>query len=194
MKYQKKFKIRDNPNKIYLRMNIIKDYLDHLSLTEISKKEKCTIKTVRKWVNRYKVHDLYEKDEIFDFTSKERKRKISIPYNIQKYIAKKASNKSIGGKDVISLNYLVSKINYSKKIRKKLKFHGSITKSSIQRFLFSRFKKPYKARKRLFLKEEHRAKRKLFAEYIKREKINANEIFFTNIIKLYFLLFILKIY
>ena len=99
-------------------MNIVKDYLADLSLTESARKEKCTIKTAKKQVDRYKAHALYGKEKNFDFTSKERKRKISIPYNIQKYITKKASNKSTGGKDGISLNYLVSKINYSKKIRK----------------------------------------------------------------------------
>ena len=51
MKYQKPFRIRDNPAKIYLRVSIIKDFLQGMSLTNISKKENCTIKTVKKWVD-----------------------------------------------------------------------------------------------------------------------------------------------
>ena len=54
MKYQKKFKIYDNPKKSYLRMKIIEDYLDWMSLTEISKKKKCTIKTVKLWADWYR--------------------------------------------------------------------------------------------------------------------------------------------
>ena len=44
MKYQKKFKIHDNPKKSYLRMKIIEDYLDGMSLTEISKKKNALLK------------------------------------------------------------------------------------------------------------------------------------------------------
>ena len=57
MKYQKPFRIRDNPAKIYLRVSIIKDFLQGMSLTDISKKENCTIKTVKKWVDDYKNYE-----------------------------------------------------------------------------------------------------------------------------------------
>ena len=42
------------------------------------------------------------------------KKKISIPYNIQNYVIQKCTNKGTGGKDGISLNFLVSQINHSK--------------------------------------------------------------------------------
>ena len=35
-------------------MKIIEDYLDGMSLIAISKKEKCTIKTLKLWVDRYR--------------------------------------------------------------------------------------------------------------------------------------------
>ena len=52
MKYLKKFKSRDNPRNIVRRIQIIKSYLKGKSLTAISKEENCTIKTVKKWVDR----------------------------------------------------------------------------------------------------------------------------------------------
>jgi hypothetical protein len=57
MKYRKKFfKIKDNPNKIYLRIQIIKDYIKGAKLIDIAKKEKCTIKTGKKWVVKFKLY------------------------------------------------------------------------------------------------------------------------------------------
>ena len=64
MKYQKPFLIRDNPAKIYLRVSIIKDFLQGMSLTNISKKENCTIKTVKKWVDDYKNYEAMKGSKI----------------------------------------------------------------------------------------------------------------------------------
>ena len=115
MKYQKLFRIRDNPAKIYLRVSIIKDFLQGMSLTDISKKENCTIKTVKKWVDDYKNYETMKGakiiipgviDKDFDFYSRIRTRKVSIPYKVRNYILKKFSNKNTGGTDGISLNYI----------------------------------------------------------------------------------------
>lgn len=78
MKYQKLFRIHDNPIKIHLRVQIIKDFLKGMDLTDISRKENCSIKTVKKWVDEYKSY-LNKKgkkinpggvDEDFDFIQK----------------------------------------------------------------------------------------------------------------------------
>jgi hypothetical protein len=54
MKYQKPYWIQDNLITIHLRVQIIKDFLKGMNLTDISRKENCTIKTVKKWVDEYK--------------------------------------------------------------------------------------------------------------------------------------------
>ena len=54
MKYQKKFRINDNPKKIHLRIQIVKGYLKGKSLSEIARSENCTIKTAKIWVDRSK--------------------------------------------------------------------------------------------------------------------------------------------
>lgn len=102
MKYPKTFKIRDQPKKIYMRMNIIKEHLKGKKLTEIANLENCSIRTVKKWVDRYKLFIKTKKENNIQY---DRKRKISIPYKVQRYIIKKCSNKSSGRKDGISLNY-----------------------------------------------------------------------------------------
>ena len=133
MKYQKSFQIRDNPHKIFLRMNIIKSFLKGSTLTQISKDLNCTLKTAKKWIDRYKLfierkkNNGYSSEDIdkeFNFNSLEKKRKISIPYNVQNYVLRKCANKSTGGNDGISLNYLISQINHSKSVRRRLKFTG----------------------------------------------------------------------
>ena len=73
MKYQKPFLIRDNPAKIYLRVSIIKDFLQGMSLTNISKKENCTIKTVKKW-NQWRISKKEEKKNKSIKNSKREKR------------------------------------------------------------------------------------------------------------------------
>ena len=179
MKYQKFFKIHDNPKKIYLRIQIINDYLKGMSLTKIAKEEKCTIKTVKKWIDKYK--DFKNKNEgEFNFSSQARKRKISIPFKVQKYIIKKCSNKSTGGKDGISLNYLLSQINKCSSLRKRLNFHGKISKTSLHRFIHYKFGRPYKLRKKPKIKPEHIIQKKNFAQYILEKEIKGNEIFFTD--------------
>ena len=50
-------------------------------------------------------------DEDFDFYSKKRIRRISIPYRVRNHILKKYSNKNTGGADRISINYILSQIN-----------------------------------------------------------------------------------
>ena len=177
MKYQKFFKIHDNPKKIYLRIKIINDYLKGMTLTNIAKEEKCTIKTAKKWIDKYKES---ENKADFDFSSQKRKRKISIPYNVQKYIIRKCSNKSTGGKDGISLNYLLSQINKCSNLRKKLNFHGKISKTSLHRFIHYKFCKPYKLRKKPMIKPEHIIQKKKFSKYILEEKIKGDDIFFTD--------------
>ena len=52
MKHQKPFRIRDNPAKIYLRVSIIKDFLQGMSLTNISKKGKLHYKNSKKMGRR----------------------------------------------------------------------------------------------------------------------------------------------
>ena len=47
MKYQKPFRVHDNTTKIYLRVSIIKDFLQGMNLTKISKKENCAIKAIK---------------------------------------------------------------------------------------------------------------------------------------------------
>ena len=180
MKYQKAFKIHDNPNTIYLRMKIIDDFKKGMNLTTISKTEGCTIKTAKKWVDKYKDFISENKnmsqneiDKAFDVSSKIRKRKISIPYNVQRYIIKKCSNKSTGGKDGISLNYLLSQLNYSVKLRSRLKFKKKISKTTLHSFIRSKFGNPYKLRKKLLLKEHHKLERNKFCEYIKNENIHS---------------------
>jgi len=189
MKYQNSFKIRDNPHKIFLRMNIVKSFLQGMTLTKISKELNCTIKTAKKWVDRYKCfiekrknqgNPIQNIDKEFNFNSKEKKRKISIPYNVQNYVLKKCANKSTGGKDGISLNFLISQINHSKSLRRRLKFTGKISKSSLHRFIHSKFGKTYKIRKKPLLKDDHKRSRKQFTEYIKEEEIKGEDIFFTD--------------
>ena len=187
MKYPKTFQIRDNPHRIFLRMNIIDCYLKGMSLTKISETLKCTIKTVKTWIDKYKAFlgrknnvNYKEINKEFSFNSEPKKRKISIPYNIQNYVIQKCTNKGTGGKDGISLNFLVSQINHSKSLRKRLKFAGKISKTALHRFIHSRFGKTYKIRKKPLLKDSHKKSRKLFAEYIKEEGINGDEIFFTD--------------
>jgi hypothetical protein len=181
MKYQKIFKIHDNPKKLYKRMRIIEDFLSGMTLTAISVKEKCTIKTVKFWVDRYKEYlEQNKEDKEFDFTSNARLRKISIPYKVQKYIIKKCSNKSTGGKDGISLNYLLSQINGCSRLRKRLKFHGKLSKTTLHRFIRDKFGKPYRLRKKPLIKSVHAIQKKNFAKYITDEKISGNDIFFTD--------------
>ena len=190
MKYQKKFRINDNPKKIHLRVQIIKGYLNGKSLTEIARSEKCTIKTVRNWVNRYKQHiskkpnldspNNKEIDKDFEFRSLERKRRLSIPYKVQRYIIGKCNNKSTGGKDGISLNYLLSQINFNKRLRKKLNFQKKICKTTLHNFIRAHFGKPYKIRKKPYFKREHLVKRKKFADYIIENNIKGSDIFFTD--------------
>lgn len=55
MKYQKPFKLHDPSQKIFLRIQIINLYKEGNNLTQISKVVECTIKTVKKWVNKYKI-------------------------------------------------------------------------------------------------------------------------------------------
>lgn len=159
-------------------MKIIEDYLDGMSLTAISKKEICTIKTVKLWVDRYRENEEINKD--FDFTSKVRKRKISIPYMVQKYIIKKCSNKSMVGNDGISLNYLISKINSCYRLRKKLNFNKKISKTTLLRFIRAQFGKPYKLRKKPLINPAYSIRKRGFVQYIIDEKINGNNIFFTD--------------
>ena len=187
MKYQKPFKIHDNPHKIYLRMKIIDLFKEGLNLTEISKEENCTIKTVKKWVDKYKAFisenkDLSQKeiDKSFDVSSSIRKRKNSIPFKVQKYIIKKCSNKSTGGKDGISLNYLLSQLNNSAKLRSRLKFRKKLSKTTLHTFIRSKFGKPYKLRKKPLLKEAHKMQRNKFCQYINEEQIKSGDIFFTD--------------
>jgi transposase len=85
MKYQQWFKIHDNPQKIYLRMKIIKDYQQGMNLTQIFKAEKCTIKTSKKWVDKYTFYIEQGIENKFN-VSAIRKRKISIPFKVQQYI------------------------------------------------------------------------------------------------------------
>ena len=84
MKYQNSFKIRDNPHKNFLRMNIVKSFLQGMTLTKISKELNCTIKTAKKWVDRYKCFIEKRKnqgnptqhiDKEFNFNSKEKKER-----------------------------------------------------------------------------------------------------------------------
>ena len=187
MKYQKPFKIHDDPKKIYLRMKIIEKYKEGMNLTQISKTEDCTLKTVKKWVDKYKAFisdnkDMSQNDidKSFDVSSSIRKRKISIPFNVQKYIIKKCSNKSTGGKDGISLNYLLSQLNNSKKLRNRLKFRKKLSKTTLHRFIRAKFGKPYKLRKKPLLKEDHKIQRNKFCQYINEKKIKSSEIFFTD--------------
>ena len=165
MKYQKEFKIHESPNKIYLRMKIIEDYKKGMNLTTIAKVEGCTIKTAKKWVDKYKDFVSENKDmsqreinKTFDVSSKSRKRKISIPFNVQRYIIKKCSNKSTGGKDGISLNYLLSQLNYCARLRSRLKFRKKISKTTLHTFIRAKFGKPYRLRKKPLLKEEQNRK------------------------------------
>ena len=180
MKYQKFFRVRDNPKKLYIRMKIIEDFLEGKNLTEISNKENCSIKTVKLWIDRYKEFKNLGLNKEFDFNSNARMRKISIPYSVQRYIIKKCSNKSTGGKDGISLNYLISQINNCSRLRKKLNFHKKLSKTTLHRFIRDKFGKPYKLRKRPFIKPEHSIKKKNFAQYISEEKISGEDIFFTD--------------
>ena len=143
MKYQKFFRVRDNPKKLYIRMKIIEDFLEGKNLTEISNKENCSIKTVKLWIDRYKEFINLGLNKEFDFNSNARMRKISIPYSVQRYIIKKCSNKSTGGKDGISLNYLISQINNFSTLRKKLNFHKKLSKTTLHRFIRDKFGKPY---------------------------------------------------
>ena len=127
MKYQKKFRINDNPKKIHLRIQIVKGYLKGKSLTEIARSENCTAKTAKIWVDSYKEHTSKksketpqnngEIDKDFEFRSTERKRRLSIPCKVQRYIIGKCNNKSTGGIDGISLNYLFSQINFFKRLK-----------------------------------------------------------------------------
>jgi len=165
MKYQKKFRINDNPKKIHLRIQIVKGYLKGKSLSEIARSENCTIKTAKFWVDRYKEHTSKKSketpqnnrqiDKNFEFRSTERKRRLSILYKVQRYIIGKFNNKRTGGKDGISLNYLLSQINFSKRLRKKLNFHKNICKTTLHNFIKPHFGKPYKLRKKPYFKIEH---------------------------------------
>ena len=189
MKYQKPIRVHDDPTKIYLRILIIKDFLKGMSLTNISKKENCTIKTVKKWVDDYKkfidskgkkitIPGVIDKD--FNFYSKARTRRISIPFKVRKYILKKFSNKNTGGTDGISLNYILSQINSSAKLRRKLNFDKKISRATLHRFVKHHFGKPYRLRVKPKIKKEHISKRKEFSEYIKSENIKSEDIFFTD--------------
>ena len=62
MKYQKPFKIHDDPNKIYIRMKIIEKNKEGMNLTQIPKTEDCTLKTVKKWVDKYRAFISDNKD------------------------------------------------------------------------------------------------------------------------------------
>ena len=80
-------------------MKIVDDVKEGMNLTSISKKESCTKKTSKKWVGKYKGFVAENKnmnqkeiDKMFDVSSKIRKRKISISFNVQRYIIKKCSN------------------------------------------------------------------------------------------------------
>lgn len=186
MKYQAHFRIRDSATNIYKRMQIVEGYLNGFNLTKISKYAKCSIKTAKKWVENYKEYLNAKKNSNeenypkFSPSSAPRKRKLSIPYKVQRYIIKKCSNKSTGGKDGISLNYLLSQINSAPRIRKKLNYYGKISKTTLHNFIKNHFGKCYKLRKKPFLTNEHIQKRKEFANYIISEKINGNNIFFTD--------------
>ena len=134
MKYQKLFRVHDNPKKLYMRMKIIEDFLKGMNLTEIANEENCSIKTVKLWTDRYKEFKKLELNKEFDFNSNARMRKISIPYSVQRYVIKKCSNKNTSGKDGISLNYLISQINSCSRLRKKLNFHKKLSKTTLHRF------------------------------------------------------------
>ena len=161
-------------------MKIIEDFLKDMNLTEIANEENCSIKTVKLWTDRYKEFKKLGLNKEFDFNSNARMRKISIPYSVQRYVIKKCSNKNTGGKDGISLNYLISQINSCSRLRKKLNFHKKLSKTTLHRFIRNKFGKPYKLRKRPLIKPEHSILKKKFAQYISKEKINGDEIFFTD--------------
>ena len=56
--------------------------------------------------------------KINELINKYMTRRISIPFKVRKYILKKFSNKNTGGTDGISLNYILSQINSSAKLRR----------------------------------------------------------------------------
>ena len=160
-----------------------------MRLTDISNKENFTIKTVKKWVDYYKNYESMKGakiiipgviDKDFDYYSKIRTRKVSIPYKVRNYILKKFSNKNTGGTDGISLNYILSQINSSTKLRRKLNFDKKISRTTLHRFVNHHFGKPYKLRVKPKIKKEHILKRKEFCDYIKSENIKGDDIFFTD--------------
>ena len=189
MKYHKKYNIRDDPRILHRRIQIISKFLQGKTITAIAKEENCTIKTCKKWIDEYKnfissknkpINQNGEIDKDFNLYSAPKGHKLSIPYLVQRYIINKCKNKSTGGKDGVSINFLLSQINNCSKIRKKLKFHGKLSKSTLHRFIKKYFGKPYKYRIRPLIKKEHILKRKEFADYIKNENIKSKEIFFTD--------------
>lgn len=46
MKYHKKFQVRDDPRKLYRRIQIIKEFLKGKTMASIAQEQNCTIKTV----------------------------------------------------------------------------------------------------------------------------------------------------
>ena len=65
-------------------------------------------------------------------------------------------------------------------MRKKLKFNKKISKTTLNRFIRAQFEKPYKLRKKPLIKPAHAIRKREFAQYIFDEKINGNNIFFTD--------------
>ena len=61
-----------------------------------------------------------------------------------------------------------------------MNFHNKIAKTTLHNFIRAHFGKPYKLRKKPYLKKEHIIKRKQFANYIKENNIKGSEIFFTD--------------
>ena len=99
-----------------------------------------------------------------------------IPYYIQKYIYNQFANKWTGGEDKRSIRNIMAKVNRKFNLKGKEK----ISRSAIQRFALLEFGKPRKTLKRPLLTGKHLSKRKEFADYIINEKVDYNNIFFTD--------------
>ena len=103
-------------------------------------------------------------------------KRTKIRYDVQKYIFKQFANKRTGGADKRSLRNVMAKVNRKFKLKGKEK----ITFGAIQRFTICKFNKPRKILKRPLLTLNHVQKRNEFADYILNEKVDFNNIFFTD--------------
>ena len=64
-------------------------------------------------------------------------------------------NKNTGGTDGITLNYILTQINCSAKLRRKFNFDKKISWSTLHRYLYHHIEKPFGLIVKSKLKKEH---------------------------------------